>query len=294
MMLNSNHGNSALGCLAMLVTPFHDDGSLDADALLAHCRWLRDSGVHTVVPTGGLGEGKALSVQESSKIWAIASEVFGATKGKVIGGIPHCGSDLKSMLGLAEELRMDALLAFVPEAPGKDLDTEGWLADLLERSPIPIIFDWRPNSTLSLESVDRLIRHTNVMGIKYGSADLRGWVALRGRVADRVALIAGAGDDVAVGFCAEGAQGYTSSLVNVLPRYVMGIAREVLRGEYQGSSELHAQFLKLAELRGREPGYDIAVVKYAASLVGPVGSTCRAPIPKLDSDTSACVRKLLP
>jgi 4-hydroxy-tetrahydrodipicolinate synthase len=46
------------------VTPFDDEGSIDVDALIAHCDWLLTSGASGLMLFGTTGEGSSLSVAE--------------------------------------------------------------------------------------------------------------------------------------------------------------------------------------------------------------------------------------
>jgi 4-hydroxy-tetrahydrodipicolinate synthase len=46
------------------VTPFDDEGSIDVDALIAHCDWLLTSGASGLMLFGTTGEGSSLSVGE--------------------------------------------------------------------------------------------------------------------------------------------------------------------------------------------------------------------------------------
>jgi 4-hydroxy-tetrahydrodipicolinate synthase len=46
------------------VTPFGDDGSIDVDALIAHCDWMLSSGASGLMLFGTTGEGSSLSVAE--------------------------------------------------------------------------------------------------------------------------------------------------------------------------------------------------------------------------------------
>ena len=46
------------------VTPFDDEGSVDVDALIAHCDWLLTSGASGLMLFGTTGEGSSLSVAE--------------------------------------------------------------------------------------------------------------------------------------------------------------------------------------------------------------------------------------
>ena len=52
-----------------MVTPFHDDGSLDVDGAVALARWLVDHGNDGLVLAGTTGEAPTLTDDEKVELW---------------------------------------------------------------------------------------------------------------------------------------------------------------------------------------------------------------------------------
>ena len=55
--------------LTAMVTPFHDDGSLDIDGAVALARWLVDHGNDGLVLAGTTGEAPTLTDDEKVELW---------------------------------------------------------------------------------------------------------------------------------------------------------------------------------------------------------------------------------
>ena len=55
--------------LTAMVTPFHDDGSLDVDGAVALARWLVDHGNDGLVLAGTTGEAPTLTDDEKVELW---------------------------------------------------------------------------------------------------------------------------------------------------------------------------------------------------------------------------------
>ena len=60
--------------LTAMVTPMHDDGSVDYDAVGALARYLQDNGNDGLVVTGTTGESPVLTDQERVDVWRAAAE----------------------------------------------------------------------------------------------------------------------------------------------------------------------------------------------------------------------------
>src|SRR5690606_13015475 len=51
-----------------LITPMHEDGSLDLEGFAAHVRYCVDGGVHFVVPCGTTGESATMDADEQARV----------------------------------------------------------------------------------------------------------------------------------------------------------------------------------------------------------------------------------
>src|SRR5690348_17921998 len=68
------------GCGTALVTPFHQDGSLDEPALRNLVNWQIESGIDFLVPCGTTGEAATLTEQEWLRVVEV---VVGTAAGRV-------------------------------------------------------------------------------------------------------------------------------------------------------------------------------------------------------------------
>ncbi|MCD6504417.1 dihydrodipicolinate synthase family protein [Candidatus Bathyarchaeota archaeon] len=67
------------GVFTFLITPFKKTGfmELDEEGLRRNVRYLRDKGVHVLVPCGGTGEIYSLTTEECKKVIEIVAEERG-------------------------------------------------------------------------------------------------------------------------------------------------------------------------------------------------------------------------
>lgn len=97
-----------------LLTPFGQDGEVDATALAAHVDWLVAAGVDGLMPCGTTGEGPLLGDDEVVRVVEATLEAA-AGRARVLA---HVGrADTRSTVRLAEKARalgVDAVSAVVP------------------------------------------------------------------------------------------------------------------------------------------------------------------------------------
>lgn len=102
------------GIITAVITPFHEDGSLNFDGLLQNMLDQVDAGIHGLVLFGSTGEGELLTHEERD---FISKEVVTAFKGKVplIFGATHCSTQVAlEHAREAEANGADALLIAAP------------------------------------------------------------------------------------------------------------------------------------------------------------------------------------
>jgi len=102
------------GIIPILATPFHDDGSIDADGQQQVVDHILDQGAHGVGVFGNAGEGYTLLGNERRTLLeAIVKRVNG--RAPVVVGIGATGADLAVSLSReAEQLGADALMVLPP------------------------------------------------------------------------------------------------------------------------------------------------------------------------------------
>ncbi len=110
------------GVVTPMVTPFHDDSSLDLPALETFTNWLCEREVNILFPVGGSGEYQTLKVDERKEIIRVVVETAGGRK-KVVPGVG--GRNLKETLTLVEEAQKvgaDGVSVVIPTEMGEYLE----------------------------------------------------------------------------------------------------------------------------------------------------------------------------
>ncbi|HEU0100480.1 MAG TPA: 4-hydroxy-tetrahydrodipicolinate synthase [Allosphingosinicella sp.] len=255
------------GSIPALVTIFRDE-ALDERAFLDFVRWQVAEGSHALVPCGTTGESATLTAAEHRR--AIELAIEGADgRVKVIAG---CGSnDTAHAIELtrsAREAGADAALHVPPyyNRPNQE-GIYAHLAAIAEAVDIPIILYNVPARTItdiSVETMARLARIANVVGVKDATGNLARVSAQRAACGEDFIQLSG-NDDMALGFSAMGGTGCISVTANVAPRLCAEFQNACLSGDWQAALKLQDRLYPLhaALFTDASPG----PVKYALSRV---------------------------
>src|SRR5215813_10403999 len=103
------------GCGTALVTPFHQDGSLDEQALRNLVSWQIESGIDFLVPCGTTGETPTLSEDEWLRVIDITIEAAGGRVPIVGGATSNSTRDaVAKVQELGSRQGVDAILTASP------------------------------------------------------------------------------------------------------------------------------------------------------------------------------------
>ena len=254
------------GSIPALVTPFRD-GRVAEDTFRELVEWQIDEGSNGLVPCGTTGEAATLSTEEHRRVVEIAVEV---ARGRV-PVIAGCGSNNTAhaieLTKIAKEAGADAALHVPPyyNRPNQD----GIYAHLsaVAELEIPVILYNVPSRTItdiSVETMERLSRLPNVVGVKDATGNLARVSAQRNACGDLFVQLSG-NDDMALGFNAMGGKGCISVSANVAPRLCALFQEAMREGRWDEALELQDRLFPLhaALFSDASPG----PVKYALSRV---------------------------
>ena len=73
------------GIFTPVITPHHDDGSVDHDAFAAQIDHLINAGVHGLINSGSTGEYYAQSIEERQELASFAKDVIGDRVPLIVG-----------------------------------------------------------------------------------------------------------------------------------------------------------------------------------------------------------------
>jgi 4-hydroxy-tetrahydrodipicolinate synthase len=256
------------GSIPALVTPFAA-GRVNEAAFRELVEWQIDEGSNALVPCGTTGEAATLTTEEHRRVIGIAVEV---ARGRV-PVIAGCGSNSTAhaieLTLNAKEVGADAALHVPPyyNRPNQD-GIYAHLAAVADLG-IPIILYNVPSRTItdiSVETMGRLSRLPNVIGVKDATGNLARVSAQRQACGEEFIQISG-NDDMALGFNAMGGVGCISVSANVAPRLCSEFQAATREGRWDEALKLQDRLYPLhaALFSDASPG----PVKYALSKVRP-------------------------
>ena len=256
------------GSIPALVTPFAA-GRVDHATIREFVEWQIDEGANALVPCGTTGEAATLSIDEHREVIALTVEI---ARGRV-PVLAGCGSNNTAhaveLTKNAKEAGADAVLHVPPyyNRPNQD----GIYAHLAAVSNLglPVILYNVPSRTItdiSVETMGRLARLPNVIGVKDATGNLGRVSAQRAACGEEFIQLSG-NDDSALGFNAMGGVGCISVTANVAPRLCSQFQEAMREGRWDEAHKLQDRLypLHIALFTDASPG----PVKYAMSKVRP-------------------------
>lgn len=267
------------GAMTALVTPFLEDGSVDAATLRKLVRWQIDSGIDGLVPCGTTGEGATLAPEEHALVIRTVAEEAGRRVPVVAG----CGTnDTRTTVAAAKraaEAGADALLVVSPYY--NKPNATGMVAHyrtVTEEVGLPVVpynVPGRTGQNLGVELILRLAEIPGVVAVKEAAANLE-------QVAD---LIAGrpegfsvlSGDDsLVLPSLALGIDGVVSVVSNEAPGPMARLVSAARRGDYEEARAIHYRLLGLMRVNFLES--NPVPVKAAMAMLGFGREATRLPL----------------
>ena len=279
------------GSFVALITPMRADGSVDEKAFASFVDWQIREGTHGVVPVGTTGESPTLSHDEHKRVVEIAVEVAKGRVPVIAGAGSNSTEEAIDLTRHAKHAGADAALIVTPyynkpTQEGMFLHFTA-IADAVDL-PI-IIYNIPPRSVIdmSVETMARLAKHKNIVGVKDATANLARPLHTRRACGADFCQMSGE-DHTALAFLASGGVGCISVTGNVAPRLCATMQTAWAEGRIAEAMAIQNRLLGLHDALFSEtsPG----PVKYAASLLGHTSDKCRLPLAPCGEATKARVR----
>ncbi|MFF3514623.1 dihydrodipicolinate synthase family protein [Streptomyces sp. NPDC002573] len=284
------------GVVAIPVTPFAEDGSVDRDAHRTLLRRLLDAGITTVTPGGNTGEFYALTAEERRLVTELTMAEAGE-RAEVLVGVGH---DVPTAVASARHAReMGASMVMVHQpvhpylAPGGWVDYHRAVAEAVpELGVVPYIRAAQLPGARLAELADHC---PNVIGAKYAVPDAVRFAAFaRDAGLERFTWVAGLAEPYAPSYFSAGAGGFTSGLVNVAPALSLAMLDALRSGDHPGAMKVWERIRRFEELRAANGSADnVSVVKEALASLGLCRRDVRPPSTPLPEETRAEVAAIV-
>lgn len=278
------------GSITALITPFKD-GKLDEAAFRALIAWQIAEGTRGLVPCGTTGESPTLSHDEHNRVIEICvDEVKGRVP--VIAGAGSNSTEEAIMRSRhAKEAGCDAVLHVTGyyNKPTQEGQYRHFMA-VADAADIPLILYNIPGRavvSISVETMVRLSKHKNIIGVKDATADLMRPSRERIAIGADWLLLSGE-DGTALGYNAHGGSGCISVTANIAPRLCAEFQAACAKGDFAKAREYQDRLMPLHDALFCETSP--APVKYAASLLGKCAETVRLPLVEASDNARAQVK----
>jgi len=212
--------NAFKGTGVALVTPFHDDQSIDFDSLGRLIDHVVSGGVDYLVVLGTTGEATTLSSEEKKQVLKACLD-FNNGRVPVMLGIG--GNNTQSVLQEIQNTDFYGVAGILSVSPYYNKPSqEGIIAHytaIADISPVPVMLYNIPGRTMSNMSASttlKLSHHPNIIGMKEASGNLEQCMQIAAGMPKDFLLLSG--DDVLTkAMQSIGGSGVISVLANALP-----------------------------------------------------------------------------
>ena len=265
-----------------MVTPFHPDGSLDAEGAQALAVHLVGLGCDGLVLSGTTGEAPTTTDAEKDTLLRAVLEAVG-DRVAITAGVGS--NDTRHTLELAraaERAGAHGLLAVTPyySRPTQEGVRQHFTA-LAGTTSLPVmVYDipGRTGTALTRDTLLRLAEHPRIAAVKDAAYDL----ATSAQVIARTGLAHYSGaDELNLPLYALGAVGAVSTVANVAPTAIRAVLDAHTRGDTAGATRLNARLLDLVDaMMATAPGTVTAkaLLRHLELPAGPVR------LPLVDAD----------
>lgn len=235
--------------LTAMITPFHEDGSVNypvAEELAAH---LVQHGTDTLVVCGTTGESPTLSWDEEYELFRVVQQAVSG-RAKVIAGTgSNSTREAISATQKANQLRLDGALQVVPyynKPPQAGLYQH--FRKIAEASPdLPIMLYNIPGRTgqnLLPETIARLAEVPNIVAVKEASGNLDQVSQIRRLTAPEFVIYSG-DDSLTLPMLAVGAEGVVSVASHLVGDELQRMIQSFEQGQVQAATQIHLALFPL-------------------------------------------------
>ena len=230
------------GSMVALVTPMHPDGAVDFDSLSQLVEFHIENGTSAIISMGTTGESATLDEKEHCEVIRRTVEMANERIPIIAGTGANSTTEAITLTRCAMQAGADACLLVTPYY-NKPTQEGLYLHHKLiaETVPVPQILYNVPGRTavdMLPETVARLSKVSNIIGIKEATGDLSRLTQIRELCGENFDIFSG-DDGTGTEFMLQGGNGVISVTNNIAPKAMAEMCTAALAGEREKALELN-------------------------------------------------------
>ena len=279
------------GSIVALVTPMYENGAIDKESLEKLVKYHINQGTDALVAVGTTGESATLSENEHCEVIKTVVDYVSGRIPVIAGTGSNSTIEAINLTHKAQQAGADACLIVTPyyNKPTQEGLYLHYKA-IAEAVDIPQVLYNVPGRTacdMLPETIGRLSKLTNIIGVKEATGDLTRVKKIRDLAGENFAIYTG-DDTTSVEFCLLGGNGSITVTGNVAPRLVHEMIMAAITGDKETALAIDK---KLADLHKNLFIQSNPIpVKWAVAEMGLMRQGIRLPLTWLTEDCFATVR----
>lgn len=283
------------GCGTALVTPFHQDGSIDEAALRNLVAWQVESGIDFLVPCGTTGETPTLSHDEWLQVIDVTIEVVAGRVPILAGATSNSTHDaVEKAKEVATRPGVNAILTASPyyNKPTQEGQYRHFraIAEAVDKPLILYNVPGRTGANIEPATLARLAELPNVAGVKEASGNMAQIAEVCNAVPEHFLVFSG-DDAITLPVIALGGVGIISVASNEIPHEMAEMTRAALNNDWDTARRLHRKYLALMQANFIES--NPLPVKAVLAMMGKIEEVYRLPLLPMRRDTRSRLQKVV-
>ena len=270
--------------IVALITPMHEDGSIDYSALRRLIDWHIEQGTDCIGVVGTTGESPTVSVEEHCEIIRVSVKQAAGRVPIMAGCGANSTKEAIELTRFAKQVGADCQLQVVPyyNKPTQEGQYQHFRT-IAEAVDLPMVLYNVPGRTVAdmqHDTVMRLAQIDGIIGIKEATGNIERAQWLIHEAPKGFSVYSG-DDGTAVALMLCGGHGNVSVTANIAPKLMHEMCLAAIAGQAQQAMAIQRQLLSLHKNMFTES--NPIPVKWAAQRMGLCGPTLRLPMTPLSS-----------
>lgn len=281
------------GAYTALVTPFKN-GEIDEESLRALVEFQIAEGIDGIVPCGTTGESATLTHKEHKRVIEITIEAAGGRVPIIAGAGSNSTAETIELTKHAKDAGAAAVLLITPyyNKPTQEGLFQHF-SRVAESVDIPqVVYNVPGRTCLNMlpETVARLSKFSNIVGIKEATADMEQSSWIKSLCGDDFDIISG--DDATLfPLLTIGGSGVISVISNILPKEMSQLCKAYFDGDIDEARRIHYKLLPLAKILFCET--NPIPIKEALHIMGKITEEVRLPLTRLAEESRVKLQEVM-